>query len=285
MTQLQEIEFDILKNVIQICDCLGLKYYLVCGSALGAVKYQGFIPWDDDVDIALCRDDYKVFCEKASEYLPKNLFLQTNRTDLNYPQIFCKVRNSETTYIESSVRHIDMNHGAYIDVFPLDGYPKDIKKQRCLEIKKAVLHYQQICAYEMPNNIKFYTKVLIKMERIFGFDRNINKTVQKMEKVLSKYKTDNSDIWCNHGNWQGKLEYASCKQYGNGTWVVFEGLRVRIPEDYDAYLTQKYGDWRADLPKEQQISHHFAEIIDLNRPYTDFIEKLPNGRIRIKKPE
>lgn len=60
---------------------------------------------------------------------------------------------------------------------------------------------------------------------------------------------------------------------------------MRVPEKYDEYLTQKYGDWRAELPPEQQVGHHFAEVVDLNRPYTDYIEKLPNGKIRIKKPK
>ena len=72
------------------------------------------------------------------------------------------------------------------------------------------------------------------------------------------------------------------EQYGDGAWADFEGLRVRVPEKYDDYLTQKYGDWRADLPVEQQIGHHFAEVIDLHRPYTDYIIPCGHGRIRIK---
>lgn len=103
--------------------------------------------------------------------------------------------------------------------------------------------------------------------------------------IIFYYSTETSAIWCNHGNWQGKLEYAPKEQYGDGTWATFEGLKVRIPEKYDEYLTQKYGDWRAELPAEQQVGHHYAEVIDLNRPYTDYIVPLGKRKIRLKTAE
>lgn len=285
MTDLQKIELDMLRTVIHLCDHLNLKYYLVCGTALGAVKYQGFIPWDDDVDIALKREDYVVFCEKARELLPPHLFLQNEDTDLWYPQIYTKVRNSRTTYIETSVSNLDMNHGVYIDVFPLDGYPAKKKEQKKLERRKLSLRLKLACVFRVPETAKLRTRALFFIERIFGFHRKSKVNVKCLTKILSRYSTCNSDILCNHGNWQGKLEYAPREQYGNGTWATFEGLKVRIPENYDAYLTQKYGNWRAELPLEQQVGHHYAEVIDLNRPYTDYIEHLSNGKIRIRKPE
>ena len=71
MNELQKIEFDLLKIFVEICQKLNLNYYLVCGTALGAVKYNGFIPWDDDIDVALCREDYEIFCQKAQQLLEK----------------------------------------------------------------------------------------------------------------------------------------------------------------------------------------------------------------------
>ncbi len=68
---------------------------------------------------------------------------------------------------------------------------------------------------------------------------------------------------------------------GEGTVAYFEGLTVRIPEKFDEYLTQKYGAWRDDLPKEQQVGHHYYEVCDLSRPYTDYVERLSNGKIKI----
>ena len=83
---------------------------------------------------------------------------------------------------------------------------------------------------------------------------------------------ETSKLWCNYGNWQGKLEYAPKWHYGQGTEAVFEGMTVRIPENYDAYLTQKYGDWRSDPPEEKQKTHHHSTIIDVEKSYTYYFE-------------
>ena len=136
MTDLQQVEFKLLQAVDIVCKQLNIKYYLICGSALGAVKYSGFIPWDDDLDIGMLRSDYEVFVEMAQELLPNSYFLQNYRTDPAFPQIFSKVRDSNTTYIEKSAAKLSINHGVYIDVFPLDGYPKTP-----FEIRRLELHY------------------------------------------------------------------------------------------------------------------------------------------------
>lgn len=281
MNSLQKKECDILSEVVSICNDLGLIYYLVCGSALGAVKYDGFIPWDDDVDIALPREDYDTFIDKAQGMLSKHLFLQNYKTDPKFPNIYSKVRDSNTTFIEKSVKELPIHHGVYIDVFPLDGYPKQLKKTMLLEWKKRVFNLKLACIYPINGSVK--TRLLFRLERMFGVHKRIEKIISKFEKEISAYDVGDSLFYCNHGNWQGKLEYAPKTQYGNGTWATFEGMKVRIPENYDEYLTQKYGDWRVDLPEDQKEGHHYTEIMDLDRPYTDYIEHLKNGKIRIKK--
>lgn len=282
MLELQKSELNVLKAVIEICDRLGITYFLVCGSALGAAKYEGFIPWDDDVDIGMYRDDYEKFCECAPSLLPSYYFLQTYRTDPLFPAIFAKIRDVRTTFVEKSVSDLNINHGVYIDIFPLDGYPGDKGKVTLLERKKKIYRLQLACAYKFNERQSWKSKCLFRMERVLGFHKRTAKIVGKYEKLISKYSIENSDLICNHGNWQGKLEYAPKWHYGKGTWATFEGLKVRIPENYDAYLTQKYGDWRADLPEDQQQGHHYYEIMDLNRPYTDYIEVLPNGKVHLK---
>lgn len=285
MTDLQKIEFDMLKKFVEICDTLGLTYYLVCGSALGAVKYKGFIPWDDDLDVALPRSDYETFCKEAPKFLPSYMFLQTYITDPKYPFLYGKLRNIKTAFIESGAEWLNINHGVYIDVFPIDGYPNEFKEQQRLERQKNIYKLQCLSAVKTNHNMKLITRAFMKIERLCGFHKRTAKTLDKLTALLSSYKTEVSVLWCNHGNWQGKLEYAPREQYGEGTWADFEGLKVRIPEKYDEYLTQKYGDWRADLPEDQKVGHHYAEVIDLEHPYTDYIEKLKNGKIRLKSKE
>jgi len=271
MTELQKVEYSLLRDFIDVCDQLDLTYYLVCGTALGAVKYNGFIPWDDDVDVALTRADYNVFCKKAQDLLPEYVFLQNYKTDPAFPAFYTKLRDSRTTYIEKSVKDLPINHGVYIDVFPLDGYPENDKEIKNLEKSKRKLKLQLSCAFAFNENQSLKAKMFLTVERLLGCHKRTAKTAKMIEKLISAYPTETSMLWCNHGNWQGKIEYAPREQYGNGTFVSFEGLNVRVPEKYDEYLTQKYGDWRADLPKEEQVGHHYYDICDLERSYKEYV--------------
>ena len=107
--------------------------------------------------------------------------------------------------------------------------------------------------------------------RFFGGHKRVSQAQRNLEKLFCRYTTEESDIWCNYGNWQNQQEYAPKWHYGKGAWLTFEGLRVRVPEHYDAYLTQKYGHWRLDPPPEQQKSHHKAVLIDVEHSYRDYI--------------
>ena len=270
MTDLQSVEFDILRHVVSVCDKLNIPYFLVCGTALGAVKYNGFIPWDDDVDIGLFREDYERFLKESPKLLPKHLFLQTFESDVGYTNIFAKIRNSETTYIEKTVQHLSMNHGVYIDVFPLDGYPSKERDQQRLEKKKRFYRKLISCNYKADRS--FFGRFTNRALRILGVHKMTNRILKRYDSLVSSYPIEGSDIICNHGNWQGRLEYAPKEQYGNGLMMKFEGLDVRVPERYDEYLTQKYGNWREDLPIEQQVGHHYYSVLDLNKSYTEYLK-------------
>lgn len=269
MTELQQKEFELLEIFVGICESHCLCYYLVCGSALGAVKYQGFIPWDDDIDVAMPREDYERFLVTAPSVLPEWVFLQNYRTDPAYPHVASKLRNSLTAFIETGMAHLPMNHGIYIDVFPLDGYPEGKLEGLFFELKKKILTWKQYCVLEGTPGLK--VGIRNRIFRAFGYHRRTADTLAKLEKLITKYPAKNAKIWCNHANWQGRLEYADRRQYGQGARSLFEGLTVNIPEDIDGYLTQKYGDWRTDLPTEQQKSHHSHTICDVKKSYEEYM--------------
>ena len=289
MTELQKSEFEILRLFVDVCVHLRLDYYLVCGSALGAAKYGGFIPWDDDIDVALPRKDYEVFLKEAPALLPSWCFVQNYRTDPKFPLLGTKLRDSRTTFIDFMCGKLDINHGVFIDVFPLDGY--NYSKKNDAELAKMRRRFDAArrvnltyCRFSRSNILSYATMYYV-MSRLFGLYGDTADSVRRFESFVSSFNAGDAEIWCNHANSSSPLEFAPREQYGNGIWTTFEGLNVRIPEKYDAYLTQKYGDWRADLPREQQVGHHYADVIDLKRPYTDYIEKLSDGKIRVKKPE
>ena len=110
LNRLKAIELEMLRSFIEVCKELDLKYYLLGGTLLGAVRHKGFIPWDDDIDIGMPRKDYEVFISKAQNLLPVHLFVQTFQTDPQFPSAYCKIRNSNTTFLETAVKKINMNH-------------------------------------------------------------------------------------------------------------------------------------------------------------------------------
>jgi lipopolysaccharide cholinephosphotransferase len=269
MNELQQTELALLKQFDSVCTQLDIPYFLVCGTALGAVKYHGFIPWDDDIDVGMYRPDYERFIAQAPALLPEGLFLQNHHTEPRFPQIYTKLRDSNTTYIEKTAANIPMNHGVFLDIFPLDGYPSGKNAQEWLEFQKRLYQSMMMSAYEFPRG--GFSGALCKLWRVMGLHKRSGRIAARLERVLMKHPVAGSELICNHGNWQGRLEYAPHWHYGAGSAAVFEGLRVRVPERFDEYLTHKYGDWRADLPEEEQVGHHYHTVCDTKRPYTDYI--------------
>lgn len=271
MNDLQKKQFELLKCFTDICSKLDLQYYLVCGSALGAVKYGGFIPWDDDVDVALPRRDYEIFLEKAPDYLPKNFFLQNYRTDKQFPMVFTKLRNSDTTYVEKYYKDLDIHHGVFIDVFALDGYPQSRKEQVSFDKRMKSFVRKSSCSLDVPRSKK--AKLLCTALRFLGFHKCTQKTLYKYEAMLKEYSEKYNDILCNFGNFRGTPEKTPKDIYGRGCKMTFEGLEVIVPKQYDKYLREKYGDYRKDPPLNEQTGHHYYAALDLENSYTSVIKK------------
>lgn len=265
MNRLQKELLDILEHFLKMCSELGLTYYLANGSALGAKKYGGFIPWDDDIDVEMPRADYEIFCENAKNYLPEHLFLQNYQTDKEFPLLYTKIRNTNTTFIESDLKHLDINHGIYIDIFPLDGYPDSVFKRANLRCKLKVFSWMQFCGFQNSKGI--HQRLL----RILGYHRRTNKTLAKMEKMIRKYGNETRKC-CDYADRQGK-GCVPWEYYGDGCMAEFERLSVVIPSNIEEYLTYKYDDWKSELPKEQKVSHHNALVCDLDNSYLIYMKK------------
>jgi len=136
LKKMQKLELQALEEFISLCQNLGLTYYLLGGTMLGAVRHKGFIPWDDDIDVGMPRKDYDTFVNQAQKYISSNYYVQTHKSDPEYPFNFAKIRINNTTYIESKLASKSMNHGIYIDVFPLDVYPDN---SVMFNLKKIIL--------------------------------------------------------------------------------------------------------------------------------------------------
>ncbi len=266
--RLKMIELDILKAFLKICEENQLQYFLAGGTLLGAVRHKGFIPWDDDIDVVMPRADYDRFLEIGQNLLPTEYFLQTRQTDVNFPCNFAKIRDNRTTFVEKSLKNTSINHGVYIDVFPMDYFPGSRIKQ-CWKLFWWKLSC--ICVGQ-----EFYVEAPLMLKQNFQrcisrvFYGTPEKALKKRENMMCALKK--GPLYFNYCGAWCEREIAPVVWYGEGVEVEFEGLRVKAPENYHAVLTRMYGNYLTPPPPEKQIGHHFTDIIDLDRPYTEYIK-------------
>ena len=152
LRQLQMLELDLLKELLRVCDKHHLRIFADSGTLLGAVRHQGFIPWDDDIDMAMPRPDYDRLAEIASTEFKHPYFFQNTYTDPLHVRGHAQLRNSETTAILETEYNLDINQGIFIDIFPLDGVPDDEAQQEKdkLETKRLLNVMRMNRPFELP---------------------------------------------------------------------------------------------------------------------------------------
>ena len=250
----------ILQAVDKVCQEHNLRYYLWAGTMLGAVRHKGFIPWDDDMDIAMPRKDYDTLMAHAHEWLPKPFEAVCAETDPNYPGGFGKIIDASTTLIERE--HSDYLGGIYIDVFPLDGVPSTrfAQKLNCMRyaITDRLIYYVHRNPYKHGH----------------GFDSLIIKTIQALfthkelqaaiRRIRVKYDYDSSKKILDYDDgFSGIMDKSIL---GEPTPIKFEDCLLMGLEHWDKYLANKYGDYMT-IPKHDEQRQHNFFYLDYNMPY------------------
>lgn len=275
LRNLQLKELEILKAFIGVCDKLNLKYFLDSGTLLGCIRHQGFIPWDDDIDVSMPREDYEIFLRKGQELLPKKYFIQTNATDKEYTMNYAKIRDSETTFIESSIKDLKINHGIFIDIFPYDKYDSNKKIRNYVNEKLYVLYNIQIAKkYNFPKcNKSLKTKMVTIFSNFLYGNTNLSKIIYKKDKIAQKYNNDNNinSVKCYFYSTISEIVFNE-EIFSNGEIKKFENIEVVVPKKYDKYLRKMYGDYMKLPPENERESHHYNEIIDLKKSYKNYIK-------------
>lgn len=266
LVALKIVETDILREFVGVCNKLNLRYYLLGGTLLGAVRHQGFIPWDDDIDVGMPREDYEKFISLGQAYLPNNYFIQTFMTDPGYPANFAKIRNNNTTFVETSLGGCDINHGVYIDIFPLDYYPEE--RAFAYEVEKLLLTLR-ISTVFAKTKMKMKTRI-VRLISCVLYPSHKKALIRR--ETMFKTVPKSGLIANNCGAW-GKKEIVPADWYGEGVPVMFEGMQLMAPVEYDKWLTQVYGDYMQLPPVEKRVGHHFVDVIDLSKPYTEYMRK------------
>lgn len=279
MNEFQKVMREALVEFIRVCDEHHLRYYLVTGSALGAVRHQGFIPWDDDIDVAMPREDAMKLLKLKDEFRYP-YFLQHYTTDKSYPYPYMKLRDSSTTYIENLMQFHPINHGIWIDIFIIDGMSK--KETLTKKRKNAWLWFLFYIVYAAnfwakPTWKTFIPQLFLYVISLLLLPFKINNwLIKAIDRSMQKIKYDEARLVGAYLLWGGNKEAMPKHLYGKGTKAIFEGLEVVIPEYYDEYLTRRFGNYMALPPEDKRYGHHHAVGESTTIGYQDYNKKRSN---------
>lgn len=277
MKKVWAVELDLLDQLDRVCQKYDIPWYLSGGSLLGAVRHQGYIPWDDDIDLMMYRKDFERLCEVASQEFTEPYFFQTEETDTGSIRGHAQLRNSATTAILKSEEyfHYQFNQGIFIDIFPLDNVPDDPEERQAFvksvnQLKHRARQFYNYCNGYPNKNLSglkqflLYTKFFFEKKKSGG--RNIY--YDRFAKEITKY-----DDQATQEVMMVMLETEKCcwkREYVvNPVRVPFEMLSVPIPKDYDPLLTKQYGKWNIFV---RGGSIHGSVIFDPDKSYKEYLK-------------
>ena len=253
----------ILQAVDACCRQHGLRYYLWAGSMIGAVRHKGFIPWDDDLDIAMPRPDYELLIAHSREWLAAPMELVCAENDPLYPLPFAKIQDGSTTLIER--KHLHYLGGIYLDVFPIDGAPGSWLARQWhfgrYQYYKRVLYLLMRDPYKHGHGPGSWIPLLCR--RLYS----LKEVQQHIRRLLLTYDYEQSPLVADYDD--GSRGVMPKTVLGTPTPYDFEGLQVLGVEQYDTYLSNKYGDYMT-IPDGKHRRQHNFHLLDLEHPYKNY---------------
>lgn len=271
LKKLQQVELEILKDFISICNKYNLPYFATGGTAIGALRHQGFIPWDDDVDVCMLRKDYDTFMEVAPKEMGDKYIFMTTETEPRYPLMFGKMVKKGTRFIEDAYQQANYPLGIYIDIFPYDQTPEDAGLRK--KWQKKTWHIGRMHVLTLIPNPKLPDSVTgIKafiantgcrmihlLFKLFGMTPA--KTNRKYLKWATSCPEPDSDLYIDYSYITGENLMIRTKDAFPVVEVPFEDTTVSMVRNYDEFLRPEYGDYM-QLPPEDQRHNHYAAFID-----------------------
>lgn len=262
LATLHKVLHEILEEIIRVCEKHDISYFMIGGSAIGVFFYNDIIPFDDDIDIGMTRDNYERFLEKAPHELSKGYFLQWVGTDRHTPYYFAKVRKDNTLFIEESIRNIQMHHGIFVDIFPLDKVPDNKTLQHiqrkaanffneCLMAKEVWLwKYCGKCEIARPNKHGFMNCLLNRLVISIMPKHTIYNILKHIQGAFN-----NSDRHTYYNIVMTKVDHIAVEDIENLTKDRFGNTEVYVPGNIETYLRHHYPNLKKDIPEEEQVTH------------------------------
>lgn len=267
------VELDLLNELLRVCEKHDIKLIVFGGTLLGAVRHKGFIPWDDDLDVALTRENFDKLCRIAPEEFKHPYFLQTALSDRKYFFAYARLRNSETTCVISGHGTPDYNNGIYIDVYVLEGYTDSKIKwhfQRWLQlvaVKFMTLYYQN---KRRDNTLR---EMVFRMPRPFLRMLRYERLMRFYNNVIGLYTKTCSRIGLRDEMSEQAERYWIYKDEMNDLVdLTYENLRVPAPRKYTSVLSRIYGDYQQFPPQQERGAwHEGALTFEPDMPYVEYL--------------
>ena len=268
--KLWAISLDLLYKFDEVCRIHQLRYVLAYGSLLGVIRHSGFIPWDDDIDVFMPREDYEILKTLGNEFNTP-YYLQIPGDD-GYCYSFIRLRNSNTTGLSYAFRYEHFNQGIPLDVFVLDNYnpetiDEDLAKVQSL-IRECSTLMRRSCPHPDEKDLQYLAQ--------FPVRRECAELASELDTVLKRNESFNSDKCVCLCNVVYGLSHAIFNKaiYQNRKEIDLYGHPVFIPADFDSVLTTIYGDYMTPPPVEKRGAWHQGATYDPDKPYTVYVNDL-----------
>lgn len=264
------LQLLLANEVKRICQQHHLKYFLIAGTLLGAVRHQGFIPWDDDMDIGLLREDYDRFIALCETELDRErFFLQTFHTDPGYGLCFAKLHLKGTTYVERNAAGTSAHRGIYLDIFPFDNVPDDPALQKkhnrkTYLLKRLLLAKLGYRVWEANQPVK---RLVYGGLALYARCRSRETWVRKLEQEMQRYNGQKTRKIVAIGGSYGYWKESILREWVDQTCQLpFEDTEFAVPGNYTAYLEYFYGDYMTPPPEDKRGDRHRIIEVDFG-PY------------------
>lgn len=262
ISKIHKVCLYILLAFDKVCRENDLTYFLDSGTALGAVRHGGFIPWDDDVDVGMPRKDYERFLQIGQGELPQDMFLQTTHTDPLYERNFAKIRLKRTCFQEYKDLPYGEN-GFFIDIFPFDNVTNNRYRAK-IDIIVVRLYYRFLASWWDRKDAS--SKSRRKIRKIIKIipKRVILRLNERFVQYCRRYENRDTGyftcfFWRMSQNRMYRFEVEKMLPVSE---TLFEGYPVKIARDSDYYLRETYGDYMEIPPENQRSGHHLNGLID-----------------------
>ena len=263
LRKVQLTQLEIAKEIKRVCEENGIGYFLCCGTFLGAVRHQGFIPWDDDLDMGMLREDYEKFLQIAPEKLNPKFCVQSWYTEDEYSMPFAKVRMRDTLFLEAKGTMLKEN-GFYVDLFPFDYAPETAEEQAA--------HAGKLCGLCRTKLMRAHYKPWMENDRILWKKRIgylyyqlrslfvTGETLARQYDAIARSVPESKALCRQRG--LSKLDVYDREWYREYGEYSFEGVLFRGPKNFDAVLTAQFGDYRTLPPEEERENRHQVVKVD-----------------------